>query len=285
MGLLSAPYGNVGIIDNHGIDGTLTWNGNIGKLNFHFIGNFTWTRNKIIEDDKPKYKYPWLERKGRKVGQQFGYIALGLFENEKEIENSPRQNGDVRPGDIKFKDINGDGKIDAYDIVPIGYGNIPEIVYGMGFSFSYNNFSLSGLFQGVGNVSVSLSGIGLLPFVQGEAVGNLFSNVKDRWTVENPAPNATYPRLMAGTINDNYNASTWWLRNGKYLRLKNIQLSYTIPKHIVERVHLENAYVFLQGVNVLTFSPFKMYDVELGNGQGATYPNIITYSLGLGIKF
>ncbi len=285
MGLRNKPYGNVGIINNHGFDGTLTWHDNIGALHFQLIGNFTWTRNKVIEDDRPKYKYPWMEHKGRKVGQSFGYIALGLFKSEKEIANSPRQNGDVRPGDIKFKDINGDGKINSYDVVPIGYGDIPEIVYGLGFSFSYKNFSLSGLFQGVGNVDIILSGTGLLPFSLGPEVGNLFSNVTDRWTPEDPDPESFYPRLMGGTLNDNYEPSTWWLKNGRYLRLKSAQLSYTIPKSVVQKLHLDDAYVFLEGVNLLTFTPFKLYDVELGNGNGSTYPNIKTYSVGLGFRF
>lgn len=285
LGLRNNPYGNVGIINNRGIDGTFTWNGNAGPVHFQFMGNFTWTRNKVIEDDLPAYKYPWMERKGRKVGQTFGYIALGLFESEKEIENSPLQNGDVRPGDIKFKDINGDGKIDSYDMTPIGYGSIPEIVYGVGFSFSYKAFALSGLFQGVGNVDILLSGEGFQPFQQGLSRGNLLENINDRWTTENPDPNAFYPRLSAGTLNDNYENSTWWLKNGKYLRLKSLQLSYNLPESFLKKVHLGKAYVFLEGINVLTFTPFKIYDVELGNGRGSAYPNTKTFAAGFGFNF
>jgi TonB-linked SusC/RagA family outer membrane protein len=285
MGLNSDPYGNVGIINNHGVDGSLTWNGKAGPLSFQFKGNFTWTRNKVIEDDRPDYKYPWLERKGRKVGQTFGYIALGLFKSEKEIENSPSQNGDVQPGDIRFKDINGDGKIDAYDKAPIGYGDVPEIVYGLGFRFGYKSFSLSGLFQGVGNMDIMLSGKGLIPFEEGLSSGNLLSNIKDRWTPEKPRQNVFYPRLSAGTVNDNSEPSTWWLKNGRYLRLKNIRLAYSLPKSVVQQIHLNNAYIFVEGRNVLTFSPFKLYDVELGNGRGADYPNVKTYAAGIGFRF
>jgi TonB-linked SusC/RagA family outer membrane protein len=285
MGVTKPPYGNVGIVNNHGFDGTLTWQGILGPVNFQLIGNFTWNRNKIIEDDKPTYKYPWMERKGRKVGQTFGYIALGYFTDEKGIENSPLQNGDVRPGDLKFKDINGDGKIDSYDMVPIGYGEIPEIVYGVGFSFGYKAFKLSGLFQGIGNVSINVGGTGLQPFEEGPGIGNLLSNIVNRWTPENPDPHAFYPRLMDGALNDDYATSTWWMKNGKYLRLKSVQFSYELPNTLVQRVHLKGAYVFLEGVNVLTFSPFKLYDVELGNGKGANYPNTKTYSIGMGFSF
>jgi len=285
LGLQANPYGNVGIIDNHGIDGTLTWRGKWGDFGYEFMGNFTWSRNKVIEDDLPDYKYPWMERKGRKVSQTFGYVALGLFESEQEIENSPTQNGDVRPGDIKFKDMNGDGKIDSYDMVPIGYGSIPEMVYGVGFSFSYKNFSLSGLFQGVGNVDILLSGEGLQPFQQGLSRGNVLSNINDRWSEQNPNPHAFYPRLTPGTLNDNYENSTWWLKNGKYLRLKSLTVNYNLSKEVVKRMGLKNGYFFLEGINLLTLSPFKIYDVELGNGRGAAYPNIKTYAIGFGFSF
>ncbi|HLR37621.1 MAG TPA: SusC/RagA family TonB-linked outer membrane protein, partial [Chitinophagaceae bacterium] len=285
LGLRSSPYGNVGVIDNHGIDGTLTWNGNLGDFHFQLIGNFTWTRNKVIQNDQPEPKYPWLDKKGLKVGQTFGYVALGLFESKKEIENSPKQNGDVRSGDIKYKDINGDGKIDSYDRMAIGYGDIPEVVYGLGFSFSYKSFSLTGLFQGVGNVDILLSGEGFQPFQQGLSRGNLLSNITDRWTVKNPDPHAFYPRLSPGTVNDNYEASTWWLKNGRYLRLKSLQFSYDLPQTFLDRLNLKNAYVFLTGVNLLTFTPFDVFDVELGNGKGAAYPNTKNYSAGFGLKF
>lgn len=285
VGLRSAPYGNVGIINNHGMDGTLTWNGKIGKFTYQFIGNFTWTRNKVIQNDQPDPKYPWMDGRGLKVGQSYGYIALGYFTSEQEIANSPVQNGNVMPGDLKFKDINGDGKINAYDMVPIGYGDIPEIVYGVGFNFGYDAFTLSGLFQGIGNVDISLSGQGFQPFQQGLSNGNLLSDITDRWTPEDPNPHAFYPRLAAGTLNDNYAPSTWWLKNGRYLRLKSVQLSYNLPQSFIKRLHLNNAYVFLEGVNVLTFTPFKLYDVELGDGNGAAYPNTKTYAAGLGFKF
>ena len=195
------------------------------------------------------------------------------------------QTGDTRPGDIKYKDINGDGKIDEYDKVPIGWGSVPEIMYGFGFSVGWKNLSLTAMFQGAAHVDAMLSGEGVLPFSQGSSRGNLLSNITDRWTEENPRQNAFYPRLSIGNINMNYEESTWWLKDTDYLRLKNIELSYRLPDHWMKRIHLDNARIFIQGVNLLTFSSFKIWDVELGDGRGARYPNIASVSLGVNFNF
>lgn len=285
MGLLNNPLGNVGIIENRGIDGSMNYAVRLSNWNIRLQGNVSYNKNKVIEDDLAPWSYPWLERKGRKVNQQFGYIALGLFESDADVAASPKQTGDVRAGDIKFKDLNGDDRIDAYDQSPIGYGDIPEVVYGFGFTVGHKAVSLSALFQGVTNMDIWLTGEGLVPFQQGLTRGNLFSNINDRWTVDNPNPNAFYPRLGSGTINDNYSKSTWWIQSGRYMRLKTLQLDITLPKSWMNKAGVSNANVFLQGVNVLTFTPFKMWDVELGNGRGATYPNIATYSIGIDIGF
>jgi len=285
MGLLKNPLGNVGIIENRGVEGSMNYFKKLNNWNLQLLANLTYSKNKVIENDQPVAAYPWLEARGQKVGQSFGYIAQGLFESTAEIAASPVQTGNVLPGDIKFKDLNGDNKIDAYDKTAIGYGDVPEIVYGFGFSLGYKGLSLSTLFQGVGNMDIWLNGEGVVPFQQGLSRGNLFNNIEDRWTVENPNPNAFYPRLGNGTINENYTQSTWWMQSGRYLRLKNIQLDYGLPKKLVSILGFKNANLFLQAVNVLTFSPFKLWDVELGNGRGANYPNISTYSIGLNVDF
>lgn len=292
VGMLNNPYGNVGIVDNKGIDGSITYSGKLSEnFKFQLLGNLTYNRNNVVQDDQPDPAYPWLATKGRKVGQRFGYIALGLFQSNEEIANSPRQSGDVRPGDIKFKDLNGDGVINSYDNAPVGYGQVPEIVYGFGFTLNYKSVTLSTLFQGVGNMDIWLNGEGLIPFQQGLSRGNLFSNATDRWTVENPNPNAFYPRLGVGTINDNYTRSTWWIQNGRYVRLKTLQLAYKLPKRFLNKMKFQNAQIFFSGVNLWTLSPFKMWDPELGDGSssaypgGAGYPNVATYSLGFNLNF
>ena len=284
FGMINNPYGNIGKVENKGIEVALNYANTWGDWSLSVMGNYSFNRNKVLEDDSTA-AYPWQSTIGNKVGQRFGLVALGLFESKEEIAASPVQTGDTRPGDIKYKDINGDGLINEYDEVPIGWGNIPEIIYGVGFSVGWKNLSLTAMFQGAAHVDAMLSGEGVLPFAQGSGRGNLLSNITDRWTEQNPRQDAFYPRLSIGTINMNYEKSTWWLKNTSYLRLKNVELSYTLPDRWMKHIRLENARIFIQGVNLLTFSPFDIWDVELGDGRGAAYPNISSASLGLSFNF
>ena len=285
VGMINNPYGNIGKVENKGFELSVNYaNSWGGDWSLSLMGNYSFNRNKVLEDDSTVV-YPWQNTIGNKVGQRFGLVALGLFESYGEIAASPVQTGDTRPGDIKYKDINGDGKIDEYDKVPIGWGSVPEIMYGFGFSVGWKNLSLTAMFQGAAHVDAMLSGEGVLPFSQGSSRGNLLSNITDRWTEENPRQNAFYPRLSIGNINMNYEESTWWLKDTDYLRLKNIELSYRLPDHWMKRIHLDNARIFIQGVNLLTFSSFKIWDVELGDGRGARYPNIASVSLGVNFNF
>ena len=285
VGLQSAPYGNLGIIENKGIDGSMTFSKRINDFSFQVLGNFTFSRNEIIENDQALPTYPWMDQKGRKVGQRFGLNALGLFETEEEISNSALHPGLIQPGDIKFQDVNGDGRIDDFDRIPMGYGTVPEVVYGFGITLGYKNLSLSSLFQGVGNVDVFMNGEGVTPFPVSMSRGNLLSNIEDRWTIEDPRQDVFYPRLSDGSPNNNYATSTWWLKNGRYLRLKNLQLTYSLPKDFVKKIGIDDANIFLSGLNVFTWSPFKFWDVELGDGKGSRYPNTATYSIGIDFKF
>ncbi len=285
VGLQSAPFGNLGIIDNKGFDASLTWNKKFTDFSFQILGNVTYNRNKVVENDQPAPLYPWLDAKGKKLSQRWGLVALGLFESEDEINNGPLHPGIVKPGDIKFQDVNGDGKIDDFDRMPMGYGTIPELVYGLGFSFSYKSLSLSTLFQGVGNVDVLMNGEGMMPFSVSMSRGNLLSNIEDRWTIDNPRQDAFYPRLSDGSPNSNYATSTWWVKNGRYIRLKDLQLTYQLPSNLLQPVKISNANIFFAGYNLFTWSPFKFWDVELGDGRGTRYPNVKTYSLGLNVNF
>nr|WP_226904994.1 TonB-dependent receptor [Pedobacter schmidteae] len=284
-GMINAPFANVGVIDNKGVDASVNYSNQFGNFSLQLMGNFTYNKNKVIENDDPMWKYPWLERKGRKVSQRFGYQSLGLFTSDEEVRNSPRQTGDTRAGDIKYRDVNGDGVIDSYDQVPIGYGNVPEMIYGFGFTVGYKNLALSTLFQGAAHVDYLISGEGALPFQQGLSRGNLYSNITDRWTVDNPNPNAFYPRLGSGSINDNFAASDRWVKSADYLRLKTLQLSYSLPKNWIRGIGLKSASVFVQGINLVTFTPFKLWDVELDNGRGDKYPNTASYTAGFAVNF
>ena len=284
IGMTKNPFGNIGKVNNQGFEVSANYANKWGKWDASFMGNFSFNRNEIIEDDKP-WSYPWMSTKGNKVGQRFGLTALGLFESQEEVDASPLQVGDTRPGDIKYKDLNADGKIDDYDKGPIGWGNIPEILYGFGFTLGYENVALSAMFQGAANVDAMISGEGVMPFQKGSSSGNLLSNITDRWTEANPSQDVFYPRLMIGGANMNYDSSTWWLRSTAYLRMKNVELSYMFPKDWLARAGITNARVFLQGVNLLTLSGFDLWDVELGDGRGAKYPNVASISLGLNFNF
>lgn len=288
VGVRTSPYGNLGAVQNKGVDGTVTFNKQITKdFSVEFRGNFVWSRAIIKEDANALWPYPWQQVIGRKLGQRFGKTALGLFQSKEEIANSPVQTGDIQPGDIKYKDLNGDGKINAYDEGPIGYGSIPEWVYGFGPSFSYKGWSVGAWFKGISNVDISVNGEGLQPFQKEGSRGNLFSNITDRWTPDGAHPNPVYPRLTyPSTSNSNYENSTWWIKNGAFLRLQNVELSYTFTgKKWLNKVGLSNFRIYGVGYNLLTFSSFKMWDVELGDGKGAQYPLIKTYSVGIDCRF
>lgn len=288
VGVRSNPWGNLGEVYNKGIDATLSLHKQLAhNLNIDFRGNFNWNRAIVVENANAPWPYPWQQRIGRKLGQRFGKIALGLFESEDEIMNSPLQAGDIQPGDIKYKDLNGDGKIDGYDEGPIGYGSLPEIVFGFGPSISYKGFAIGAWLKGISNVDISLNGEGLQPFRQEGLRGNLFSNITDRWTPGGQNTHPMYPRLTyPSTSNSNYDNSTWWVKDGSFLRVQNIELSYTFPQDgWTGKLGFTNLRIYAVGYNVLTFSRFKMWDVELGDGKGAQYPLIKTYNFGIDFQF
>ncbi|MDA3891955.1 MAG: TonB-dependent receptor [Salinivirgaceae bacterium] len=288
IGVTSSPWGNLGEVHNKGIESTVVLNKRINNSwIINFRGNINWNRAIVVENANAPWPYPWQQRNGRKLGQRFGKIALGLFESEQEIANSPAQTGDIKPGDIKYKDLNGDGTIDSYDEGPIGYGSMPEIVYGFGPSISYKGFALGAWFKGISNVDIFINGEGLQPFQKEGVRGNLFSNITDRWSPDNPRQDVLYPRLTyPSTSNSNYQNSSWWVKNGGFLRLQNIELSYTIRNaNWLEKVGITNCRIYGIGYNVLTISEFDMWDVELGDGRGGSYPLIKSFNLGMDFQF
>jgi TonB-linked SusC/RagA family outer membrane protein len=286
-GLISLPFANLGEIHNRGIDGTLELNKTIGRdWQVGFRGNFTWTRAMIIDDANAPWPYPWQQRIGRKYGQRFGYTDLGLFNDDKDIANSAYQTGVNKAGDIKYKDLNGDGKIDSYDQGPIGYGSFPEIIYGFGPTISWKGFSVAGWFKGISNVDISLNGDGLQPFSQGGERGNLLAQITDRYTPDNANTRPFYPRLTYGNDNMNYASSSWWVRNGAFLRLQTLQVAYDLARlAFLKKAHISNLSIYFIGYNLATISSFKLWDVELGDGKGAQYPLLKTYNFGIKCSF
>lgn len=286
VGIPNLPYANIGQVNNTGVDATIDYQQKVGSFNIGIRGNINWNRAIVINDAEAPWPFPWQQRIGRKLGQRFGYIADGLYKSDEEVLNSPYQTGINKAGDIKYRDLNGDGKINAYDQAPIGYGSIPEIVYGFGPTIRWNNWSLAAWFKGISNVDVSLNGDGFQPFRLGGERGNLLKDITNRWTPENPSNNVLYPRLTYGNDNMNYETSSWWTKNGSFLRLQTVELNYNFSgKAWLSKIGISNLNVYAIGCNLLTFSEFKMWDVELGDGRGAQYPLLKTYNLGLRCSF
>jgi len=284
------PYGNIGITTNKGIDVSLTYTKNFKRSSFiSFTGSFNYNQNKNVYDGLPPWQYPWLNRQGHTIDQRFGYIALGLFNDSTEILASPVQSGDVRPGDIKYKDLNGDGIINAYDQTAIGFGAVPRILYGLNFGFGYRGFDLSLFFQGAGLVDFNYaSGFGTTPFSEGATYGNMYSMLTDRWTADtktsNPRP--FYPRLSTNqTITTNYQTSTWWVKRADYIRLKNAELGYNFSVKSLKKFAVSRMRVYVNGTNLFTKSRWKIWDPELGDGRGTSYPNTTMYNVGFRISF
>lgn len=286
VGLTASVVGNLGIVDNHGFEINGDINKRIGKWDLSFKGTFSYNKNKIIEDDSPIKPYPWMERRGTIIGQQYGFICDGFYTQE-DIDNPDvaKTAEPVMAGDLKYRDLNNDKVIDDYDKTYIGQGTVPRFTYGFGTTISYKGFTLGAFFQGVGKNDIYVNGA-FTPFKNGTAKGNLLANITDRWTEENPRQDAFYPRLnYASDNNKNYATSTHWIVNGAYLRLKTLDFGYTFPTSITQKLKISNLRIYTLLSNVLTFSSFDLWDPELGNGSGTTYPNIATYSVGLSFQF
>lgn len=293
VGLGSNPRANVGKVLSEGFDGNFAYREKINKVDITVRGNITYSKNNILEKDEENNVYPYQMERDYRVNQAKGLIALGLFKDYDDIRNSPRQDfGTVQPGDIKYKDVNGDGVVNDGDKVAIGATTRPNMIYGFGISASWKGLDVNVHFQGAGKTSFFIDGPTVYAFSSGEW-GNILADVagSNRWieheisgTMSTENPNASYPRLSYGGNNNNYRQSTYWLRNGSYLRLKTLELGYSIPKPLVNKIRFNNIRLFLRGSNLLTFSSFKLWDPELGSSTGTEYPLAKSFTLGLSVN-
>lgn len=284
------PSANVGSVKTKGFDGNFKLDQRVGDVALQLRGNFTYSKNEITEADEMVNRYPYLRRTGFRVDQAKGLVALGLFKDYEDIRNSPRQDfgdqRDVMPGDIKYKDINGDGIINNDDIVPIGATTRPNLIYGLGLSATWKGFDFNLHFQGAGKSHFFIDGFTVYPFVNGEW-GNILEEMANanRWILGvNEDPNAEYPRLSYGGNANNYRPSTYWLRDGSYLRLKTLEMGYSLPKALTTRLRLEKLRLHIIGQNLLTFSKFKLWDPEMGSSNGMKYPLGKTVTFGLTVN-
>lgn len=268
---------NNGEMENKGLDFSLDYNKQITKNFFlSFKGTFTFARNTVLKMDEPPYfEYPGLSEVGHPLGSYWGYVSDGLFKDHDDVNNSPRHDLGYAPlpGDIKYIDQPNaegicDGVINKNDRIAIGYPADPEIVYGFGPSMKWKNWDFSFFFQGAARTSLMMYGVH--PFGTRE-IRNMFQFIADNhWSIDNPNPDAAYPRLTKDDNDNNNQYSTYWLRNAAFLKLKNAEIGYTY----------KGMRFYISGSNLLTFSPFKLWDPEMGGGNGLYYPTQRVFNIG-----
>ncbi|MDR1335292.1 MAG: TonB-dependent receptor [Tannerella sp.] len=315
VGLINPPYGNVGRMRSYGSDGNISYTQELGKrMSFTVRGNYTYSQNKIQNWEESFREYPYLERSGWPNETLRGYQAIGLFKDEADVKYSPKQPwGEVLPGDIKYKDVNGDGKIDETDKVPLSYNTFPTLMYGFGGEFRYRNFTLGALFKGTGKTdffyvgqsvrrrkteSYYNNGMGYVPFFQG-VNGNVLTIVNDpanRWipldyAIANgidPAlaenPDARFPRLQYGNNSNNSQLSTFWQGDSRYLRLQEITLNYNLKHDFLRRIGISSIDIQFIGANLYVWDRVKIFDPEQAQFAGMVYPIPSTYTLQLYIR-
>ena len=296
MGLQAAVYGNIGEARAKGVDIQADYKQAWASgLWASARANFTYSTSKYDVYEEPTYPESYRQHAGRSIKQTWGYIAERLFIDDEDAANSPSQaafGSQYGGGDIKYTDVNGDGVITNADMVPIGYPTSPEIIYGFGVSTGYKGFDFSVFFQGLGRESfwidatsaynTSTNKYGTAPFVNN---GQLLKAYADsHWSEDNRDIYALYPRYSAYENKNNTQVSTWWMRDGSFLRLKQMEFGYTLPQKLTNKIHVDNLRVYFQGNNLLCWSKFKLWDPELA-GEGFNYPIQRTFNIGVNVTF
>lgn len=296
MGLQAAVYGNIGQARSKGIDIQAdykqAW---VSGLWASARANFTYSTGKYDVYEEPTYPESYRQHAGRSIRQTWGYIAERLFVDDEDAANSPSQaafGSQYGGGDIKYTDVNGDGVITNADMVPIGYPTSPEIIYGFGVSLGHKGFDVSVFFQGLGResfwidatsaYSTKYNKYGTAPFVNNGQLLKAYSD--SHWSEDNRDIYALYPRYSAYENHNNTQVSTWWMRDGSFVRLKQMEFGYTLPQKLTNKIHIDNLRVYFQGNNLLCWSKFKLWDPELA-GEGFNYPIQRTFNIGVNVTF
>ncbi|MDR3245702.1 MAG: TonB-dependent receptor [Prevotellaceae bacterium] len=282
-GFETTIYGNVGKVASKGIDGSIDLQHSFNR-DFWMTGraNLTYSVNKVLEQDEPNYSDEYLKAVGHPVNQTWGYVAERLFVDQEEIDNSPSQTGfgTYQAGDIKYMDINGDGVINPNDRIPMGFPTVPEIQYGFGLSLGYKKVDFSFFFQGNANVSFYINPEGIAPFVNRRNAPAIVA--RDSWSESHPDVHAFWPRLSPEQITNNIQQSSWWLRDGSFIRLKSVETGYNLPG--IQKIHLQSTRIYLSMENLFYVSAFKLWDPEVG-GNGLGYPINRRFNVGLMLSF
>ena len=291
------PMANVGKMKSYGWDGNIAYTQRIGQVNLQLRANFTYQTTDVIDRDEAANELWYKMEKGFQLNQSRGLIALGLFKDQEDIDRSPSQvalsNKTILPGDIKYKDVNGDGVITDDDKVPLGYRETPGLQYGLGLSANWKNWGINMLFQGTGKCDFFVGGSGPHAFHDGKR-GNILQVMVDgnRWipkeisgTEATEDPNADWPRLTYTNNNNNNCKSTYWLKERKYLRLRNLEITYDLPQMWTRKFLVSNMRIGFIGQNLFTWAPFKWWDPEGTNESGSSYPINRTYSCYIQFSF
>ena len=296
MGLQATVYGNIGQARSKGIDIQADYKQAWASgLWASARANFTYSTGKYDVYEEPTYPESYRQHAGRSIRQTWGYIAERLFIDDEDAANSPSQaafGSQYGGGDIKYTDVNGDGVITNADMVPIGYPTSPEIIYGFGVSIGHKGFDVSVFFQGLGResfwidatsaYSTKYNKYGTAPFVNNGQLLKAYSD--SHWSEDNRDIYALYPRYSAYENHNNTQVSTWWMRDGSFVRLKQMEFGYTLPQKLTNKIHIDNLRVYFQGNNLLCWSKFKLWDPELA-GEGFNYPIQRTFNIGVNVTF
>ncbi|TDQ08787.1 SusC/RagA family TonB-linked outer membrane protein [Pedobacter metabolipauper] len=285
MGLAAITKANLGKASGRGVDIQADYQQAWSKDMFLSLkGNLTYATSKFKVYEEPEFNEPWRYRVGNSLAQNFGYIAERLFIDDEEAANSPRQEfgGQYGGGDIKYTDVNGDGRISEADMVPIGNPLTPEVIYGFGFSFKYKNIDFSAFAQGSANQSFWIDPSATAPFNNQTQLLKAYAD--SYWSEENRNVYAIWPRLSPTVNANNAQTSTWFMRNAAFLRIKQIELGYSLPKSVLSKIKAAGFRVYVNGSNLFMFSKFKMWDAEMaGNGLG--YPVQKVFNVGVNLNF
>jgi TonB-linked SusC/RagA family outer membrane protein len=295
MGLEADILTNKGTVNVQGLDLTANYNHDFSKdLRLQIMSNLTYSKGNYGIYEEPQYAEPWRYVSGTMLNQQFGYIAERLFVDDKEAAASPTQQfggNTVRGGDIKYRDLNGDGRITVADMAPIGYPTVPQVIYGFGFSLNYKGIELNARFQGQNRVSLFVDPRSVSPFIippspqiQGQSqVLQAFAD--NHWSEDNQNLYALYPRLGTSSqaIENNLQKSTWWMRDGSFLRLKTAEIGYALPSSLLKKIGLKYCRLYVNGMNLFNITRFDLWDPELG-GNGFNYPIQKSYNMGININ-
>jgi TonB-linked SusC/RagA family outer membrane protein len=282
VGLETTIHGNVGKVTSQGIDGSVDYQYYFNK-DFWMTGrvNFTYATNKYVEKDEKNFRDAYRKRVGHPIYQAWGLVAERLFVDQAEIDNSPEQSfGTYMRGDIKYLDVNKDGKVNSDDEIAMGFPTSPEMQYGFGLSTGYKNLDFSFFFQGNARVSFFVNPSGMAPFYNRRNAPKIVA--LNAWSETNPDVHAFWPRLSTTEVENNVKLSSWWLREGTFIRLKSIELGYNIPA--AKKIGVETCRFYFSCENLFHISAFKLWDPEMG-GNGLSYPINRRFNIGLKIAF